>query len=448
MRCETLEPHAAPVARYGPGVHGRRFLITAMVLTAFATPGDAGAETVGSSLGGPALGGSTESCQAKGLPTECTYVHAAGVTTQGVLTRMVIRSDGAVSATPVVLRRESGAWRSVSVLRDTPESEPIDRADLGNGDNVLPVRVRVGTGDRFGLRTRAAPTFLAMGGQTEVFGPLAAGPLDVLAAVSGEVLVQGVVELDADQDGYGDVSQDRCPERREWRVACPHLAMHTAIERDIVLPGGSAVFRTVVTNLGRDRSGAGAVTLELDPPAAGAVVRPSSGTCTAPPVMRCEFPGLDPGGTVQLTTSVAGLREPTTLKTELLLPPNAWAHSDEAYNRPRVGVPTIDALRIGLALGRTRIPRITLTCGTALREPCAGTLRVVRAGRRGPRTLAAPRAIRLGAGRIVTTKMRLTKAATAALRRGPVPAAVVVTRTGLDTDPLVSSQRVTLRAAR
>lgn len=448
MRCETLEPHAAPVARYGPGLHGRRFLITAMVLTAFATPGDAGAETVGSSLGAPAQGWSTDSCQAQGLPAECSYVHSAGVTTEGVLTRVVVRSDGAVVAAPVVVRRESGIWRYVSVLRDTPEPEPINGAGLSTGDTVLPVRVRVSPGDRIGLRTRAAPTFLSAVGQTEVFGPSEAGPLDVLADASGEVLVQGVVEPDGDQDGYGDVSQDRCPERRDWHVACQRLAMRSSAERRIALPGSTVAFQTVVTNLGRERSGAGAVTLELDPPVAGAVVRSSAGACTAPPIVRCDFAGVDPGATVVLTTSAPGLREPTTLRTELLLPPNTWAHASEAYNRPRVSVPTIEALRIGLVLGRARIPQVTLLCGTWLPEPCSGSLSVVRAGRHGPRTIAAPRAIRVGAGKRRIVKLRLTRAAMAALRRRSLPAAVVVTRTGLDTDPLVSSQRVTLRAAR
>ena len=57
-------------------------------------------------------------------------------------------------------------------------------------------------------------------------GGIALGETKAFKAESGvRSPVSSTVELDADGDGYGDVSQDRCPESAFFQVTCPIVAL-------------------------------------------------------------------------------------------------------------------------------------------------------------------------------------------------------------------------------
>jgi hypothetical protein len=101
------------------------------------------------------------------------------------------------------------------------------------GANAFQTRIPVRAGDRFGayaaspsgaLYCNSASAADVMGavhfdagvGSTQTFTP---NP-------SFQVAVSAIVEPDADGDGYGDQTQDRCPRGRAYHGECPRVRLH------------------------------------------------------------------------------------------------------------------------------------------------------------------------------------------------------------------------------
>jgi hypothetical protein len=108
-----------------------------------------------------------------------------------------------------------------------------DEKDIVPGVNAFGARIAVPAGARFGLFAPAPSGALIceslkpgdlMGFHSgnlistdapEVFGP----------APSARVAVSAVVEPDADGDGFGDETQDKCPQSAAFQAACPQIAL-------------------------------------------------------------------------------------------------------------------------------------------------------------------------------------------------------------------------------
>ncbi len=184
-------------------------LLTALGLTALA-PIASGAETVGPPLPAP----STTNLCSGGV--DCTYIGGTPsaplnpVTSDGVITRWRLQSGSAGAAVTLrVLRPASGALRAIS------SSAPLTSTA---GTDEAATRLTVRRGDILGIsNSSSALLFGPVGtGSTTVFsGAVTDGqPLPAVVTLPGQTgvvpLLQAVVELDADGDGFGDETQDQC----------------------------------------------------------------------------------------------------------------------------------------------------------------------------------------------------------------------------------------------
>jgi Domain of unknown function DUF11/RTX calcium-binding nonapeptide repeat (4 copies) len=190
----------------------------------------------------------------------------------GVLVRWTLRRTGAaVSVAPAIFR--GGSF----VTADTPTT-------LTDVAVQLPVRA----GDQLGLRaTGAKPR--AFSGTT--------------------LLVAGVIEPDADHDGFGDETQDACPAEASRQVA-PCTA-------DIALTMSGPAFGVVnrdtpydVTVANHGPSAAAGVTLTDVVPAGARLVRTDgAGTCTPGATLRCTLPPIPADASSTVTVVLAGTSE-------------------------------------------------------------------------------------------------------------------------------------------
>jgi uncharacterized repeat protein (TIGR01451 family) len=137
---------------------------------------------------------------------------------------------------------------------------------------------------------------------------LLAAPAGASAAVTFRSDL-GVVEPDADADGYGDESQDACPTE-----AALHVAPCTA---DIALTMAGPAFAVVdretpydVTVVNRGPSAAADVTVTDAIPTGARFVRTAgAGTCTPGATLRCALPAIAPGASATVTIVLAGTTE-------------------------------------------------------------------------------------------------------------------------------------------
>jgi Ca2+-binding RTX toxin-like protein len=193
----------------------------------------------------------------------------------GVLVHWALRTETAgVGVQPSVYRGAS------QTPVDSTTAIPLTTAD---------VRVPMRVGDRLGVH--------ATGGSLP------------RSDVSGTLLVSGVIEPDADSDGWGDETQDACPAEASLHVA--------PCNADIALAMAGPAFGVVdrdtpyvVTVVNRGPSAAAGVTLTDVIPAGARFVR-TEGTaaCTPGATLRCTLPAIAPGASGELTIVLAGTAE-------------------------------------------------------------------------------------------------------------------------------------------
>jgi len=110
-------------------------------------------------------------------------------------------------------------------------------SNVVSGENVFPTRIPIQAGDRLGLfgNSTIGTLFCAENPETEnpgnsigVFpGNPTTGSTATLAATENKVLTPAVavVEPDADNDGFGDETQDACPQSATTQVPCPVVTL-------------------------------------------------------------------------------------------------------------------------------------------------------------------------------------------------------------------------------
>ena len=109
-------------------------------------------------------------------------------------------------------------------------------ATLTNGPNVIDVRIPVQAGDRLGLYGPLpfGNIFCNAPGQPSTFGvfegsgsPGATVPFFESPGVPIRIPVAAVIEPDADSDGFGDETQDGCPQSAAAQGPCPVTVVDT-----------------------------------------------------------------------------------------------------------------------------------------------------------------------------------------------------------------------------
>jgi Ca2+-binding RTX toxin-like protein len=238
----------------------------AALMTVLALPAGAGAATTfGSALQAPLAGGPppASQCPAAPIPCDAWLVAtapsnaAAGAPSDGVLVRWRIRSTGQPRVvTPAVVRGNAVAALETRTVTTTGGATTPTVDDIA-------VRLPIRAGDLLGLRGSAPlPAAFAASGGMRVIGATQA---------AGELEVQGVIELDADGDGYGDETQDACPAQSDRQaepcaapVAPPPVVLATPPcvnsqrgDRDDNVLSGTAFGDRIVGLEGRDLIRAG-----------------------------------------------------------------------------------------------------------------------------------------------------------------------------------------------
>jgi hypothetical protein len=212
-------------------------LITAMSLLAPA--GASGATEVGSNCAANnTIGGATLVQFAKASAQPPLAAPAAGVVTKWKLT-----TEGFGPTTYIEKFKILREVASPSETDFTVVAESAPEAIVG-GANAFDIRLPIAAGDRFGIfGPPLSPTIYcstgtmgdAMGGAP---GDLTVGSSAVFAPVGAEaqVPVSAIVEPDADGDGFGDETQDKCPQSKSIQAECPALVLDS-----VLTPGKTAI---------------------------------------------------------------------------------------------------------------------------------------------------------------------------------------------------------------
>jgi hypothetical protein len=145
------------------------------------------------------------------------------VPADGVLTAWKLDVDAGAGP----LEHTFQVFRSVAAeFVPVAESAPLSVVD---GANVFPARIPVRAGDRFGLHGATETLFCD---KTDVFnlakfdGAIPLGAARAFDVNEGEGSpLRGVVEPDADGDGFGDESQDLCPASAAVVAPCPEVVL-------------------------------------------------------------------------------------------------------------------------------------------------------------------------------------------------------------------------------
>ena len=202
-------------------------------------------------------------CQA--LTTPCTLASfivptdpngdpfSGGAPTDGVITKFRIRGFGGNGAPASVTFRLADLTvdpnNNSSALATAAGTGPTVTipADTGGGDTPIlefPGRVPVKKGDHLAIDgTNVNATYNSSG---DKFGYLFAPPLVAgqgargSTSVTGELLVQAVIEPDADHDGFGDETQDQCPTQATTQGPCDKTAPTAS---GLSVSGGKIAYR-------------------------------------------------------------------------------------------------------------------------------------------------------------------------------------------------------------
>ncbi|HST68140.1 MAG TPA: hypothetical protein VLI94_00605 [Solirubrobacterales bacterium] len=154
----------------------------------------------------------------------------------GVVTKWKIRLIPA----PVFLPQQLKIFRPTASPTQFQVVGESAMSNVGGGENVFTTRIPIQAGDRLGLFGFGTPygALFCQGPETEnpgnsigfILGNPTTGTTAAVAGVETEALVpvSATIEPDADADGFGDETQDACPQSAATQVACPPVALSTS----------------------------------------------------------------------------------------------------------------------------------------------------------------------------------------------------------------------------
>jgi hypothetical protein len=182
--------------------------------------------------------------------------------TSGVLTawtvRVVSEATSSFPETLQVLRLNTGA-KTAQVIGESPVS-------VSGGSNVIPARIPIQAGDRVAIfGPKPIGTLYCETAETGVYGGytgsagLGSSPPYSESTGKVRVPVSAVIEPDADNDGYGDETQDKCPQSATTQSPCPVVTLSTssAVKKELVSLLVTASSQATVTVAGTVKLGKG-----------------------------------------------------------------------------------------------------------------------------------------------------------------------------------------------
>jgi hypothetical protein len=151
------------------------------------------------------------------------------VPSNGVVTAWKVRSEY-----PGQVPEVMAAFRSVDTGKFEVVGESTEQK-AGPGLNVFPTRIPVQAGDRLGLMPVGSEKSPLICETTEtgdhtwsLRGSVGLGSAHQFAAgVFVRVPLVSVIEPDKDGDGYGDETQDKCPQSAAYQGPCPTISLDT-----------------------------------------------------------------------------------------------------------------------------------------------------------------------------------------------------------------------------
>lgn len=160
----------------------------------------------------------------------------------GVVTAVEYR--GGYTTTRVRVFRTDGA--SATFVRSGQE-----RTSTGAPIRSFAERLPIRAGERIALESPAGAdaAFFLAGSVGRIATPIPADDTTVSPVAVGPYLpmVSAVIEPDADRDGYGDETQDRCPNDPAVQAACPVEPVVVEVERPVpTVTPGPTVTQTIV----------------------------------------------------------------------------------------------------------------------------------------------------------------------------------------------------------
>lgn len=203
----------------------------------------------------------------------------------GVITQWKINQ--VVTPVPITQTLEVLRTAGPPIVQVIGESVQI----VGPGSNSFNTRIPVQAGDRLGLSAPAeSPLFFCEAPGSEnllgLFASVGPGASTKFEPIEAEARVpaSAVIEPDVDNDGYGDETQDKCPQSAAAQVACP---MVTLSIRSVVKKGLVTLFALASTQASVKVEG----TVK---PGKGKAVKLSGGTQVVVPGMLAKFTLLFP----------------------------------------------------------------------------------------------------------------------------------------------------------
>ena len=152
----------------------------------------------------------------------------------------------------------SGVSEKLKVLRGNLEADPQVIGEsavepIAAPQNIFKTRIPVLAGDHLGVFGPAGFFICLGGGSDGIAGDTGDVPVGSNASLEGGVTsvklaVSAFVEPDADGDGYGDESQDRCPNNAAVHDACPLSAPILAVDADAFARKSSLLVLVSVSN--------------------------------------------------------------------------------------------------------------------------------------------------------------------------------------------------------
>jgi hypothetical protein len=147
----------------------------------------------------------------------------------GVITRWSI--EDATGAAPGELPQALQVYRTAPEPNSFTLVNQTAQTPLVPGLNSIPARLPVQAGDRLGIYSVVATMYCNTGFANDLIGFNEEGPVQVGESRPFEgdppfrIPVRAAIEPDADGDGYGDETQDQCPQSAAFQVACPPVAL-------------------------------------------------------------------------------------------------------------------------------------------------------------------------------------------------------------------------------
>jgi hypothetical protein len=150
---------------------------------------------------------------------------AGGVITRWSIDNLTGIAPGASPQALQVYRRDGAlSFNLVAQTGETP---------LAAGLNTIPTRLPVQAGDRLGIHGATTTMYCDSESESDVIaffeGSLQPGETQLFQLDKPfRIPVRAVIEPDADNDGFGDETQDACPQSAVLQVACPPVTLSTS----------------------------------------------------------------------------------------------------------------------------------------------------------------------------------------------------------------------------